>query len=369
MLPDHAPQIDPADRPLLKPVGSLGRSGGAGSNVSFLRRTEYISSGNRNNPKDDGGGVLRANRGPRRPSQPKPVSDATKNTPEFMVRAIEKSFNLAFPADAQKGPGTTSRPRGGEITRAEKEAWERPRHPTHPDLTVIDTYPIVPDIQALGDSGVYMLLKYHNNPSDRRDAYDERFDVALLHPMPPTDAQKEKYKMDTEQYVKDPINHNKPIFFTNFNVFLPAGEPDDTIPRIKRKLDVFSDGNDDPALYTHTSEVDPTDDVFRYEPLRVYETYQQTANPDDFWNDSVAMALHDGETRGQKVAFVYPLLQKTFIRKDLSRIKTGDAKRRRVSPAPDEESVDVMEVTVGEFNDVERERVGTVVKGYDPTIT
>jgi len=214
-----------------------------------------------------------------------------------------------------------------------------------------------------------VLLKYHNNPSDRRDAYDNRLEVALLHPMPPTEAQNEKYQADLDQYGKDPINHNKPIFFTNFNVFLPAGDARETVPRIKRKLNVYADDNDDPQLYTHPSELDPSSEVFRYEPLRVYETYQQTGNPDDIWNDSVAMALHDGETRGQKAAFLYPILQKTFIRRDLSRIKTGDAKRMRfASPAPGEEHVDVMEVTVREYDDDERNKVDGIAKGFDPTI-
>jgi RNA polymerase II-associated factor 1 len=366
MLPDHPMPIDPADRPLLKPLTVLGK---AGANVSFLRRTEYITS--HRNAKDDGGGVLRASSA-LRPSRPRPTPkglEPGKNTPEAMLRAIERSFNLAYPHDAPKGPD--GRPRGPEIPRNERDAWDKPKHPTQPDLELLDSYPIIPDIAALGDSGVYMQLKFNKNPSGNDNVYDEGLDVALLQPQPPTAAQEQKYREEEAQYKKDPVNYPKPTYFTNFSLFLPAEDASISVSKIKRKFSMYAVDRDDDGLYTHHPGVDDgvADPCFRFNHSRFFETYTQSGHSENPWNDSLGIALCDGENRGLKAAFAYPIAQKTTIRPDRSKIKKQKDPYMQDEPAEGEdEMVDALDVEVRDLLPEEKEKLLVHARTLDPTI-
>jgi hypothetical protein len=372
LIPDHPPPIDPADRALLKPLGSLGKSGSAG-NVSFLRRTEYITS----HRKDDSGGVLRAaNRTPgKRAGPPAKLTDAQKNNPETMIRAIEKSFNLAYPADAHKGPDTATRVRGAEITRTERDAWERPRHPTQPGIKLLDSYPVVPDLTGFGDGGRYVLVKYQHNPSKRTAEYDEGLDVALLYPLEQTKKQKRQFDDDMELHRIDPLKHSRPVPQIGYDLYLP----DSDATAVKRKISVFDGDRDEDHLYTHHPDMDPNGGIeapcFRYGHVRSYEPYQQISHEDDPYNDSVAVALHDGETRDQQAAFLYPISQKTFLATDRVKLKLNEYKKEKgvamdtdlgEEGDPEYSMIDYLDVTVRDMDGDEMQKLVQRARELDP---
>ncbi|KAF2673152.1 Paf1-domain-containing protein [Microthyrium microscopicum] len=318
MFPDRPPPLDPRDRILLKPLASLGKSSAAQQSVSFLRRTEYITV---SNPLRSNNAAARS-AGMRKP--PAPEKAANKNDPAAMLRQIEKSFNLAYPEDAYTGPDDMQHIRGNEISPAERRAWDKPEHPTKKNLTVLDSYPILPDLAALGDTGSYIVVKYNGNPSIGN--YDPRLDHAVFMPTH-TDEEVATYQAAVAKNEADPTRYPKPRDpLVHFTVYLPQGDTTAVIPRLKRKFDVYDADADAPDLYTEgIDEEDPelADPFFRYEKLRPYETFHQLefdAEDGSAWNDTVAMALHDTlreKGRGpkrQKAAYIYPVGKRIQMR-------------------------------------------------------
>ena len=390
MFPDRPPPIDPRDRALLKPLASLGKSSTNPSSVSFLRRTEYITG---HKTSSEGTGALRSSsalRTNQRPkfATPKQTAKPDKNDAAAMLRTIEKSFNLAYPKDAYTGPDTMDHIRGAEITRAEREAWERPKHPSKPDLKLLDEYPIIPDIASLGDFGSYFLLKYNTNPGSSTTVYDRRLDFALLLP---TDEGHAEYNAALENHEEDPVKNPKPEPpMQHFSAYLPDGEADVMIPRLKRKLDVFDADRDELDLYTHglepVDEDEEPDPYFNYKKLRPYETVSQTMFPegDDYsnFNDTVGLALHDGSEgtrregadgpRRQKAAYVYPISQRTFMRPKRPKTK-GVGMMAQLSQGGQKEKGEVEDATVDELHvrthnmtEEEREKVELQKLRLDP---
>jgi hypothetical protein len=386
MFPDRPPPLDPRDRVLLKPLSSLGKSTANPSSVSFLRRTEYITGHKTTN---DGGNALRlsnALRTSQRPKfvPPKSVAKPDKNDAAAMLRNIEKSFNLAYPKDAYTGPDTMEHIRGADITPAERDAWDNPKHPSKPGLKLLDSYPIIPDIASLGQSGAYFLVKFNTNPTTSTAVYDRRLDYTIL---VPADDGLEEYQALVEKHEQDPTKHPKPEpLAMNFSAYLPDGDPDAVIGPLKRKLDVFDADKDDPDLYTHDvadDGEDQRDPFFMYKKLRPYETVSQTyiEADDDYtkFNDTVAIALHDGSegtTRGgahgpqrQKAAYVYPLNQRTFMRPKRPKVKgvgmmaqLGQTTKGQV----DDTTVDLLHVRMRDMNEEEKLDAATYKLRLDP---
>lgn len=375
MFPEKPPPIDPRDRALLRPLASLGKSSAAPSNVSFLRRTEYMTAHKTSDPLS----ASRPNHTPRTSQVKKPFvrpKSSDKNDPAAMLRTIEKSFNLAYPDDAYTGPDTMEHIRGADITKAEREAWEKPKHPTNSDLKLLDSYPIVPDISALGDTGSYFLIKYKTNPSSISDHYDLRLNHTVLIPSN-TDEEVTKYNDDLARYEKDPENNTKPTLTQTYTAYIPAADASTIVPRLKRKFDIYDQSNDDSSLYTDGQDQDEErGPYFRYQKLRSYEVYLQTGDPDDEdistkWNENIALALHDtvrdidndAVQKGvapprQKAAYVYPINQRHMIRpKRQVQAGTGFGgamlQSQTQNRAEEDESPDVVELRIGEPNEEE----------------
>jgi RNA polymerase II-associated factor 1 len=387
MFPDRPPPVDARDRALLKPLSSLGKSSSVTGSVSFLRRTEYITS--HRGEKNDGSSVLRSNSASkassRRAAAPK-VSEPAKKDPEAMLRAIEKSFNLAYPHDAYTGPDSVQRFRGAEVSKGEKDAWERPRHPTKPGVTLLDSYPLIPDLDALPDGGSYLILKYQTNPVASTKTYDSRLDYMLLYPIEPSAEKKAELEAAQEAWRLDPGNKPEPMEVADFVAFLP--ENAGMIPNLKRKYSVYDADNDSPELYTTpASESQFEEPHFKFTRVRAYETYQQTGSHDSRWHDSVAIALHDADhdkqgpnakhsnaPKRQKAAYMYPIVQKTSMRprRAAAPVGTNMAMRslmqRQQQQEDDETMLDQMEVRIGDPNDEERGKIDEARRAMDPVI-
>ncbi|CAD0098484.1 unnamed protein product [Aureobasidium mustum] len=246
---DPPPPLHPKDRALLKPLSALGKPTAMNSGVSFLRRTEYISSNaaavqrfESSTSKD----LLRVRNDPKRRKAP-PVN---RDDPINIIRSLVKGFDVAYPEDAYTGPDSETNIRGAPITEADRSAWKKPKHPTKPNLTLLDAYPLLPDMDALPMTGDYQIVKFSTNPVAQSDSYDQRLDTALLRPL----------------------------------------------------------GADLALLEEHGES------CFQFQRIREYETYQQAGDADNAYGDTVALALHDTGDRLEKGAYFYPVKQRTNLR-------------------------------------------------------
>lgn len=356
--PLHPPPIHPRDKALLRPLATLGKPTSVTSGVSFLRRTEYISSEqNRSRIESNTSRNLIKSTGKTRR---KKQSDGSRDDPVNIMRSVVKGFDIAYPEDAYKGPDSGANIRGAAPTQAELAAWNKPKHPTKPELTVLDSYPILPDFEAFSDAGGYMVMKFSTNPAQASDSYDTRLETGLLTPLdlrPEIQADQEATRL---AYEADPA-HNPPPGAPPFDYayFLPVEEK--SVPNIKRKFDPNDPQKDDQNLYT-SKHKDTQEGYFNYRRVRAYETGTASMNPDQRYGE-VAMALYDpedgvGSYNGkdeealQKAAYYYPIISKTQLKprraRNIAQLGMG---RREEDEDPDQ--VDYLNVIVRDADESE----------------
>lgn len=290
-----------------------------------------------------------------------------------------KGFDLAYPSDAYTGQDDGMHIRGAEITQAEKDAWARPRHPRKGDsVRLLDSYPLLPDWDALpqGQPGempippAYATFKFITNPVGATDTYDERLDVAILRQRAVPEEEMAKSLERENAYRKDPVNNQRYIPKAEYTFFLP----DDSVSvrGVKRKFDVLDPEKDEDALYGGADDED--DDLglgeaktgFRYNNVRVYETYQQRGNTDDVF-ECVALALHDPGADGstlEKGAYFYPVLQQSNIRQKGKKFDPRLGTAAEVDEQ-EEDRIDAIEVKVREFDEDEMEQLAAERAVYE----
>ncbi|KAK3679362.1 hypothetical protein LTR78_000923 [Recurvomyces mirabilis] len=354
-------QIHPADKALLKPLSALGKANANQGGVSFLRRTEYTSSQNpqhfaSNTSKD----IMRV----RNDAKRRKLGATDKEDPINIIRNIVKGFDIAYPADAYKGDDSTNNIRGAAVTDAEMKAWANPKHPTKSDVKLLDSYPVLPDLDALPTNGAYLVVKFQSNPLSS-ESYDRRLDTAMLRPVDNPQAQAE-YNRKLEQW--DPSS-SRPQPLPEFDYEYYVANDEGALRGIKRKFDVNDPDNEDPDLYTE--DLDEGRRGFTYGRVRTYETYNQHGNGTSFYNDSVALALHDPDMevgvvpgvtkRLAKAAYYYPIVQRTALR---PKRKVG-----RMGGVPDEEEVVTqLNLTVGELAEDDQARLLEKQAELDPSL-
>ena len=332
--------LDPADRLLMRPPNALGKPASGTSGISFLRRTEYTTSHTTGGSKFDSNNPATNMRVKRKRQR----TDISRDDPINIARNIQKGFNLAYPADAYNGPDTDDKLRGAEISPEERQAWKNPKNPLNPKLQLLDSYPLVPDWDALPDTGAYMMYKFNAPPV--QGAYDERLDVALLRPAGQTIDDFETHLAEQAAYRENPVGPAPTAKFL-FEFFLPAGKS--KAADIKRNFTTYDPDNENEIAFDkgETDEGAPKN-VFRYENIRTYETANQAGDPADTFGDTVAVALHDPAshaepplraTKLQKAAYFYPVSQRTFIRPKRPHTKVHDD--------GEQQKVDIIE-TVGQ---------------------
>ena len=301
--PLATPPVHPRDKSLLRPLAELGKPAFNPAGYSFLRRTEYISSEAkaRAEANASANAAKVTSKPPAASIARKPI-DASKEDPVSILRSAVKGFDLANPEDVYTGPDTTTNIRGAMPTPAETDAWKRPKHPSKPDIKLLDAYPLKPDPDAVTDSGAYMITKFAGNPTPVTEARDIRMDVGILYPR----------ELAPDTY--------------NYEFFLPGSEV--AIRNVRRKLDVNDDACDDPALYT--DKAPDGSGVFKFNFLRTYESGRGSTRGDQQYRE-VALALHDPEldrqsssteytVRGngieplEKGAYYYPVLSKVQLK-------------------------------------------------------
>ncbi|KAF2199248.1 Paf1-domain-containing protein [Delitschia confertaspora ATCC 74209] len=315
---DNPPQMHPHDRALMRPPNALGKPASHSTGVSFLRRTEYITSvitGSTSRFESSSSTNTMRVRGKRR------RTDLNQDDPTNIIRHIEKGFNLAYPDDAD----VTENGRAAEITPQERQAWNKPKHPSGKDLRLVESYPLLPDWEALPDTGNYVMYKFQNPPTTEHSGkYDERLDVGLLRPAGETLEDHEEFLAEVEKQKEDP---NLPVPFQKwtYEFFLPPTGDKQRIRGIKRHLATNDPDNEDEIEFDEDpgNDGEPAQKRFRYSLIRNYETSFQAHTYQEPYGEYIALALHDPEHHEveklregklQKAAYFYPVAQRTTLR-------------------------------------------------------
>ncbi|KAF7955394.1 uncharacterized protein EAE97_000653 [Botrytis byssoidea] len=317
--PLHPPQLHPHDRALLRPLATLGKPKFSDTGVSFLRRTEYISSGFTSKARMEGTTSAKALVDTRKP---KPIQNlpADRESPAYIKAQVEKGFETA---------ATNLKDR------------TRVRHPTKRNVQLVDAVPLIPDLDAFPDAGGYVLLKFLTNPVPPSSTYDARVESSVLRPADPTEAEIEMKEAARQAYELDPHNNPAPDEKIQYEMFMPDTVTD--AKNIKRKFDVLDPEHDDRDLYSQFDE-ETGKGAFRLKRLRAYETVQTSGGTDDKYDEYVVIAMHDG-TDGlhQKAAHYYPVVQRSSIRPQ--RTKNIQKMRHNIS-GEEEEVLDMVDLSI-----------------------
>lgn len=316
----HPPPLCAADRALMRPPNALGKSTNNAAGISFLRRTEYITSsttGKSNFESSNMANTMRLRKKRR-------AADTSVDDPTNIARHILKGFNIAYPADAYNGQDSAERLRAADISPEERLAWKQPKNPRNPNLKLLDSYPLLPDWDATPDTGAYMMFKFMappiNDPLDT--SYDPRLDVALLRPAGQSIQDQDIFIQEREAHKQDP-SVPMPIPRYHFEFFLPSNK--DKVRSIKRNFTTNDPTNEAEILFDGEDEDEEgrPRKYFKFDNIRTYETKEQVGDSHDMYGDVLALALHDPEkhqdeslrnTKLQKAAYFYPIIQKTSIR-------------------------------------------------------
>ncbi|KAI9793140.1 MAG: hypothetical protein M1833_000825 [Piccolia ochrophora] len=363
--PDHPPAPHARDKPLLRPLSALGKPTSIASGVSFLRRTEYISN-EQSRARMESSKYARTMSGQKR----RRPTDFSRENPTNILRTVIKGFDIDHPREAYTGPDVEGKVRGHALTSEELNAWNHPQHPSKKGLTVVDTYPVIPDLDCYPDTGGYIVTKFATNPVAASETYDKRLDFALLRPLVLRPELEAAQKAAVAAHEADPSKPQPGPPPFDYEYFLP--EDPESLPNISRMLDVNAPDRDDPSHYTNDKK------SFRFGRIRAYETVSQSTSASSKFNE-IAITLYDpptqenGVTDGtpskrqkQKAAYYYPIIQKTQVRPrraaNIGALGMQGAKREEEM---DGDTVDLIDITIRDPDDAEAKRRAQHRDQYD----
>lgn len=339
--------LHPDDQALLTPLDKIGKTQQKES--SFLRRTEYVSSQNphmyqSSTSKD----LLR----PKKEDLAKRAEAAKKDDYLNILRHQMKGFDIANPDTIYRGEDSLSNMRSAPASAEELDAWNNPKHPSDPKLQLVESYPLLPDLDALPSLESYMIIKINSNPINA-PGYDERLDHAILRPLVTPEALA-LHKQKTEDW--DPASGKPaPLPIFDYDYYLPDDPA--AVDVLVRALNIKDPDGNDPEYYTEALE-DGTK-VIKFARKRTYETLNQIGDPNDHFNKQIAIALHDsnGQEGQPKGAYIYPISQRTAIR---PKRNIGFSQQTQ----PEIEHIDEINVTVGEMSHSEQTMVKELKAKY-----
>lgn len=331
--PGQNPLVHAHDRPLLRPLATLGKPKANDAAVSFLRRTEYIATAKRGPSEGVSPFIKSANKRPgvmgggpgrRVLKRPSPEIDEDAGTPAHVKRKITQSFEVA--------------------ARDLADANKHVRHPRGRSAVVVEALPLLPDMDAFPDSGAYVTVKFYTPPltgvaDAKPNVYDTRMLSAVLKPAPKTEQEMDRLRRLEEAYQRDPANTPKPPPSTELDFYLPdtgaAGA------NFRRKFDVADPERDDADLYT-------SGECFQFNRIRRYETAEEVElDHTSKYDVEVLLSLGDEDNgSGRAAAMFYPVMQRSVIKSQ--RGKNILRTRGLVGPGQDDEDevIDQLDVTV-----------------------
>lgn len=353
MAPENPQPLDTADLPLLMSLDQLKNPAPKNANVSFLRRTQYISAG------------VRAPDGPKpTPTRVKPRFDdksKSQDDPAYIKRYIQKGFDLAYPESRHTGEETASKIKGHTPTKAEQDAWAKPVHPDNPKLKPVGFFPVLPDLQGFPDPGGFVQFKFDKAPvhgiSGKRN---KTMDVAILLPSAPEE------RICQEHATKVALHKTNPKLYPDpgpipwdYDLFLPEKKEAAQTQNVINSLNLSNPDRGNQALYTHEG---PDENKFhRYDRVRTYATSAQTLGNDNKQRD-IALTIfdpaqakedqQDSEPPKQKGAYYYPILGKTRLKPERART-IAQAGLAPAQSQTREDQVDQLQVSVRDPDEAE----------------
>ncbi|KAH8176187.1 paf1 domain-containing protein [Sarocladium implicatum] len=324
--PAQQPPVHPHDRALLRPLAALGKPKVADANVSFLRRTEYISNLASSNKDLNGGSAFIKNR-----PRPRKAPEASADSPAVIKRKIDKSFELA--EQYLKDP-------------------KKLKHPTKKHVTIVDARPLLPDSDAMPDSGAYVSVKFLTNPV-QSDKYDTRLLKGIFRPTDKPKDEEEAYEEALRAHEQDPANYPKPQNLMNYEFYL--ADSNKTAEHFKRKMDPEDPDRESDALYTSDDKSDGK--CFHFNKLRAYETADEVELDAATKYDLEVLLSHNDDEQfpRQKAVYYYPVIQKIQVRPQ----RTRNIYRNARGFAEDEENViHQLDVTINDPSESSLARMG-----------
>ncbi|KAI0200727.1 RNA polymerase II-associated [Astrocystis sublimbata] len=292
--PPSMQSLHPHDRLLLRPLQTLGKPKPADSAVSFLRRTEYISSVT-SKGKHEAGPLRSLNPTPLKRPTKRPSPEPDKDSPAYIKRKIDQSFSVAA---------------------ANLKEKSRVRHPTKRHLKLVDSYPMIPDLDAFPDFGGYFTLKFTNNPVPASGVYDKRLLNALIAPVSNPDDVEAAYKLATQAHDKDPTNNPKPTNPQTYNYYL--SDTPETSEKFNDRFDVLNPERDDDGLYTSRNSEGQGCYQFRF--MRTYET-KDGIELDNVtkYDEELLITFNNDEMLDQKAVYYSPVIHRVIMKPQRSK--------------------------------------------------
>ncbi|KAE8372418.1 Paf1-domain-containing protein [Aspergillus bertholletiae] len=348
MAPENPEPIDPADLPLLMTLDQLKNPAPRNANVSFLRRTQYISAG------------LRAPEGPKvtpMRSKSRPTEKVkSQDDPAYIKKYIQKGFDIAYPDSKHAGEDTPSQIKGHMPTKLEVDAWANPVHPDNPKLKPVGFYPLLPDLQGFPDPGGFVQFKFDKAPiQDVSNKRDRRMDTGILLPSAPEERVCEEHATKVTLHKTNPKLYPDPGPVPwDYDLFLP--EKKDSIKKVLASLQMYNPNRDNEELYTH--EGSDNLKFHRFDRMRTFATSAQTLGGDHKQKDIAVTLFNPSEAKEdymsskQKAAYYYPILGKTRLKPERARTiaQAGLAPTR---PKTREDQVDQIQVVVRDPDEAE----------------
>ncbi|KAI1191113.1 RNA polymerase II-associated [Nemania serpens] len=314
--------LHPHDRLLLRPLQTLGKPKTTDSAVSFLRRTEYISSGI-TKTKHDAGALRSLNPTPVKRPTKRRSPEPDKDSPAYVKRKIDQSFSAAAAVLKDKS---------------------RLRHPTKRNLKLVDSYPMVPDLDAFPDYGGYFTVKFSNNPVPASSVYDKRLSNAVLKPSPLPEEIEMAYKLAKQAHERDPANNPKPPNPQTYNYYL--SDSLETSDKFNRRFDLLNPNHDDDGLYT--SRNSEGHGCFQFRFVRTYETKDEVEfNNSTKYDEELLIVFNNDEVIDQKAVYYSPVIHRVVVKPQRSKTI-----HRNAGFADDTEEIpDRLAVTVNDLDD------------------
>lgn len=214
------------------------------------------------------------------------------------------------------------------MSETAERSWDKPRHPTKPHLSVVETFPVLPDVAAQSDAGGYLVFKFATSPLPVSEVRDTRVDVGLLRPHGDTG----KRSKPAEQ---------------NFDYYLPSTTAIAT--GIKRKLENLNGHDRNPRKQ------------FKYEYIRAYETKRHQQYEPDVVGEA-AMTFHPCSKQKQKGVYYYPVVGRYVLQPKRRRMFLPGMPLRNEQMIQEQERLgaegppDVLNVSVRDLNRQEKKR-------------
>jgi RNA polymerase II-associated factor 1 len=259
----------------------------------------------------------------RRPPKRKAASpEPDKGSPAYIKRKIEKSFDTAA---------------------LHLKDRSRVKHPSKPNLRLVDAYPMLPDLDAFPDSGAYVTVKFTHNPIPSSSTYDTRLLSGIFKPIERTESEEQAYEAAVAAHARDPDHYPRPDNKMNYEFFLASDTK--AADLFRRRFDVDNPDRDSRDLYPRRPNGEPFD-CFQFRRVRAYETAHETElDHESKYDQELILAFNNDESRGQRGLYYYPVMQRSTIRSQ----RTKNIARTVVGLQTDEEqTIDQLDVTVDE---------------------